>query len=140
MIYYSIYKKDNGQIVLRGTAQFIEDVSKLIDDTTDVIYEQSKDNSFVENGIIIDMPEKPSDDYIFDYTSKNWIKNIEGIKTKVLLLRDQLLKEGPDRISPIWWNSMTEQEQQAWAQYRQDLLDITGQADYPEFIVWPIKP
>lgn len=140
MIYYSIYKKDSGQIVLRGTAQFIEDVSKLIDDTTNVIYEQSKDNSFVENGIIIDMPEKPSDDYIFDYTSKNWIKNIEGIKTKVLLFRDQLLKDGPDRISPLWWSTMTEQEQQSWTKYRQDLLDITTQQGYPESIIWPTKP
>lgn len=62
------------------------------------------------------------------------------LEAEALRLRDTYLSNGPDRISPLWWSSMTEQEQQAWTFYRQALLDITEQSEYPEFIVWPIKP
>ena len=95
---------------------------------------------YVEKGIIVDMPEKPYGEYVFNYDTKQWEFDAVTADLKAKQKRDKLLAEGPDRISPMWWSSMTTQEQMAWTQYRQDLLDITGQADYPEFIVWPIKP
>lgn len=62
------------------------------------------------------------------------------IENEVLRLRDIYLNNGPDRISPIWYNAMTDAQKQEWAQYRQDLLDITQQPDYPNVIIWPEKP
>lgn len=140
MIHYTIYKIDTGEIIIKGTAQVQEDVYSLLDTTTNVIFEQSTNFSYVDNGIIVSMPEKPGVDYIFSYAEKKWVKDLDGMRTRALKYRDTLLAEGPDRISPMWWSSMTEQEQAAWTQYRQDLLDVTDQADYPEFIIWPIKP
>jgi len=140
MINYSIYRVNTGEIIIRGTAQLQEDILPLLDSTTNVIFEQSTNYNYVDNGVIVYMPEKPGVDYIFNYVEKKWIKDIEGMKTKALNKRNALLADGPDRINPMWWSSMTEQEQQAWTFYRQALLDITKQADYPEFIVWPIKP
>lgn len=140
MINYSIYKVDTGEIITRGTSTIKEDIYPLLTPETNVVFDASTNYSYVENGEIVSMPEKPGIDYIFSYTEKKWVKDLDGMEKRALKLRDQLLAEGPDRISPMWWASMTTQEQAAWTQYRQDLLDITGQADYPEFIVWPIKP
>lgn len=95
---------------------------------------------YIKDGVIVDLPTKPYGEYTFNYTSKQWEFDSVAADTKAKQQRDKLLAEGPDRINPMWWSSMTSQEQASWTQYRQDLLDITGQADYPEFIVWPIKP
>lgn len=114
------YQNGQGELILEGKAD---------------LYSQ-----YVENNAVVDMPTKPSGEYIFNYTSKQWEFDSVAADTKAKQQRDKLLAEGPDRISPLWWNSMTPQQQQEWEYYRQSLLDITGQADYPEFIVWPIKP
>lgn len=95
---------------------------------------------YIVDNAIVELPAKPSENHYFDYSTKQWVFNFELADSKAKHTRDRLLAEGPDRISPVWWSSMTEQEQQAWTFYRQALLDITEQADYPEFIVWPIKP
>ena len=50
-----------------------------------------------------------------------------------------------DTISPPWWESMTEVQRQAWADYRQALLDIPQRPGFPwggdvEKAPWPVKP
>ena len=95
---------------------------------------------YIVDNVIVELPAKPSENHYFDYSTKQWVFNFELADSKAKYTRDRLLAEGPDRISPVWWSSMTEQEQQAWTFYRQALLDITEQSEYPEFIVWPIKP
>lgn len=96
--------------------------------------------NYIENDKVVTMPTKPDGEYVFNYTTKQWEFDRATAEQKAIIKRDKLLAEGPDRISPLWWNAMTPQQQQEWEYYRQALLDITGQADYPEFIVWPIKP
>lgn len=140
MINYSIYKVDTGEIITRGTSTIKEDIYPLLTPETNVVFDASTNYSYVENGEIVSMPEKPGVDYIFSYTEKKWVKDLDGMEKRALKFRDQLLAEGPDRINPMWWSSMSPEEQQAWSQYRQNLLDITSQTDYPETIVWPIKP
>ena len=95
---------------------------------------------YIKDDTIVDMPEKPAGEYVFNYSTEQWVFNTEKATKDALNKRNQLLREGPDRISPMWWNSMTEAQQTEWTMYRQALLDITAQPEYPEFIVWPIKP
>ena len=45
-----------------------------------------------------------------------------------------------DQVNPIWYNSLTQQQQQELATYRQALLDIPQQAGFPESVEWPAKP
>lgn len=92
-----------------------------------------------KNGLTL-YPEKPGDSYKFDFATEKWVFNDEDAINKALSKRDKLLFEGPDRISPLWYDSMTNEQREAWAQYRQDLLDITQQPNYPRDIIWPIKP
>ena len=56
--------------------------------------------------------------------------------------RDMLLQEEVDPIvsNPLRWNDMTTAEQNAWTQYRTDLLNITDQAGFPHNVTWPTKP
>ena len=56
--------------------------------------------------------------------------------------RDYLLKTEVDPVvsNPLRWSSMTTEQQNAWSQYRTDLLNITEQEGFPETVTWPTKP
>ena len=50
-----------------------------------------------------------------------------------------------DKMSPMRWNSLTEEQKQAWVNYRQALLDIPQQEGFPwdgdpDKVPWPVKP
>ena len=56
--------------------------------------------------------------------------------------RDAILSAEVDPIvsNPLRWAALTAEQQQAWADYRQALLDIPQQAGFPHDIIWPTKP
>lgn len=56
--------------------------------------------------------------------------------------RSWLLKEEVDAIAgnALRWGALTTDQQQAWADYRQALLDVPQQEGFPETITWPTKP
>lgn len=140
MIHYTIYKDTTGEIVFTGIALKEEEVINITASGQSYILEPSKEYQYVANGTITDMPPKPDGEYRFNYVSKSWEFNEASARTQAIYKRDQLLKEGPDRINPLWWGSMTAQQQQSWSTYRQDLLDITQQPGYPAEVTWPVKP
>lgn len=45
-----------------------------------------------------------------------------------------------DRVNPIWYNSLTIEQQTSLAVYRQALLDVPAQPGFPENVTWPSKP
>ena len=56
--------------------------------------------------------------------------------------RDMKLATEVDPIAgnALRWAALTADQQQAWADYRQALLDIPQQAGFPNEVVWPVKP
>ena len=38
------------------------------------------------------------------------------------------------------WAALTEEQRQAWAAYRQTLLDVPQQSGFPNDVIWPSKP
>ena len=56
--------------------------------------------------------------------------------------RGHILETEVDPIvsNPLRWADMTTAEQNAWSQYRTDLLNITDQAGFPHDVTWPTKP
>lgn len=58
------------------------------------------------------------------------------------LERDMKLATEVDPIAgnALRWAALTAEQQQAWADYRQALLDVPSQSGFPHDIVWPIKP
>ncbi len=84
---------------------------------------------------IINKPNKPDGEYIFDYNIKNWIPDTAQQWNEVRYKRNQLLQESD-------WTQLPDvplSTKEVWAAYRQQLRDITNQAD-PFNIVWPIAP
>lgn len=56
--------------------------------------------------------------------------------------RDTKLLTEVDPIAgnALRWAALTAEQQQAWADYRQALLDIPQQSGFPHDVVWPTKP
>ena len=56
--------------------------------------------------------------------------------------RDYKLATEVDPIAGniLRWSALSAEQQQAWADYRQALLDIPQQAGFPSDVIWPIKP
>lgn len=56
--------------------------------------------------------------------------------------RDMFLATEVDPIvsNPLRWADLTTEQQNAWTQYRTDLLNITDQAEFPHNVTWPTKP
>lgn len=42
--------------------------------------------------------------------------------------------------NPLRWADLTTEQQNAWSQYRTDLLNITDQDGFPHNVTWPTKP
>lgn len=46
----------------------------------------------------------------------------------------------PMVTNPLRWGDLSAEQQQAWADYRRSLLDITAQTGFPHSVTWPVKP
>lgn len=90
----------------------------------------------------VSRPRDPSTPYkkcVFDWNSKTWITDLESTEKLVRKARDQLLL-AVDRVNPVWYASLTSTQQTELADYRQAVLDIPQQTDFPESVTWPTKP
>lgn len=56
--------------------------------------------------------------------------------------RDSLLISEVDPIlsNDVRWAELTTEQQNAWTQYRTDLLNVPQQSGFPNTITWPTKP
>jgi hypothetical protein len=61
---------------------------------------------------------------------------------EVRMIRDAKLASEVDPIASnaLRWAALTEAEQQAWADYRQALLDVPEQLGFPHDVDWPDRP
>jgi hypothetical protein len=62
------------------------------------------------------------------------------LAAEVRTQRDALLIASDNHALADRWASMTTQQQQAWAQYRQELRDVPEQPGFPQTVVWPTPP
>ena len=64
-----------------------------------------------------------------------------ALSEQLRMERDGLLAE-VDAIAgnALRWATLSVKQQGAWAVYRQALLDVPQQADFPNDVVWPVKP
>ena len=78
----------------------------------------------------------------WDGTSFNEPDYNAAAEEGVRLQRDMLLSSEVDPIvcNPLRWADLTTAQQNAWTQYRTDLLNITDQSGFPDNVTWPTKP
>ena len=64
-----------------------------------------------------------------------------ALSEQLRMERDGLLAE-VDAIAgnALRWAALSAEQQNAWAVYRQALLDVPQQAGFPNDVVWPVKP
>lgn len=73
----------------------------------------------------------PTKEEIVENAAKS-IRNIRDVKlmTEVDIIAGNVLR----------WNSLSSEKQELLKKYRQDLLDITLQENFPHSVSWPIYP
>ena len=102
---------------------------------------QSILDSYPEGTVSVDL--KPSEDHQFD--GLDWVHvppTDAEVASEVRGERDGILSVVVDPLvsNPLRWSEMTPETQAAWAQYRQDLLNVPQQEGFPHSIVWPTQP
>lgn len=101
--------------------------------------------------MIADMSELPEnldhlEAWVFDETKMT--VRVDDVKLNALMAkrarheRDSILAQVIDPVvsNQLRWSSMKPEQQKAWEDYRQALLDISKQADFPLEIKWPVQP
>lgn len=90
------------------------------------------------------VPPRP---YVWcDYVGGKWVENaqrkLQIQSAQVRTERDRRLTREVDPIAgnSLRWSSLTRDQQEDWANYRQALLDITSQPGFPHDVTWPNKP
>lgn len=135
---YSIYELQSGMIM--KTIDCHEGViSMQFDHASQAALEGAFDDSsyYVEAGIPVAMPPKPSEYHIFDYSTKQWV-DPRTPETEWPLVR----AERDRRLLACDWTQLPDvplTTKEPWATYRQALRDITEQPD-PFNITWPAAP
>lgn len=135
---YSIYCLDTGCIGKTVNCSS-EDLPLQYDNATHgyVLGAISDTQYYVEDGIPVAMPTKPSEYHVFDFATKQWVdpRTPETEWPLIRAKRNQLLQASD-------WTQLPDvplATKEAWASYRQALRDVTLQPD-PFNIVWPTPP
>ena len=135
---HTIYHATTGQIerIINCPPNMLE---LQFDPATHAAIEGSFDDGayYVADGVPVEMPPRPSPHHHFDYPSKQWL-DPRTPDTEWPLVR----AERDRRLLATDWTQLPDvplAAQEAWAEYRQQLRDITAQPD-PFNIVWPVAP
>lgn len=135
---YTIFNTESFQI--EKVVNCPEDILHMqYDPSTQAFIEGIYDDAlyYIDAGIPVLMPPKPSEYHVFDYATKQWV-DPRTPATEWPIVRDkrnQLLQASD-------WTQLPDvplATKEAWAAYRQALRDVTDQPD-PFNIVWPTPP
>jgi hypothetical protein len=107
--------------------------------STEGTYESTRSYFDFDQQQVVDKSEKPSNEHVWNADNKTWIVDLGLLATKERTRRNQLLFQ-IDRVNPAWHNTLTTDQQAELATYRQSLLDVPQQADFPSNHTWPTKP
>ena len=88
---------------------------------------------------VVAKSNKPNDNYFWNYTTKSWELNNTIATRSIRQERNHQLQQ-IDRVNPIWYASLTTDQQTELQAYRTDLLNVPQQSGFPTNITWPSKP
>ena len=139
---YTIYNTDTGQIqnVISTTDQDL--IALNLAGRNYIEGDYSGREYYIDNGQCVAKPQDPSTNvikYNFDYATKSWVVNQELTEFATRKYRNILLTI-VDRINPVWYASLTQEQQAELVAYRQQLLDVPQQEGFPITVSWPAQP
>lgn len=129
---YVVYHKNTGEIYcLRSSSSYptVEDEYAVLEGDAD------PSSQYVVDGSLVNMPPRPSDTAVFDFSSYAWVEPT-STSDLVRAKREELLKATDWTQLP----DVPEATRLKWQEYRQALRDITDQPGFPENVVWPEPP
>ena len=139
---YTVYDPITGKIQCTITGNSSVDLALNLEGKTYIEGNYDDKHYYIVDGQAVPKEPDPSTTmvkYQFDDTAKQWIINQSATERLARTHRDIMLGI-VDKINPVWWQSMTAEQQAEVGQFRQALLDVPQQAGFPTNIVWPIKP
>lgn len=138
---YTIYNPTTGQITGTISTGDNEVADKNLQNLTYIVGNYNSAQYYIENQQAVAKPSRPIDHpfYVFDYLDKNWKVDLFNMQRQMRSLRDEMLSQ-VDRVNPIRYASLSQQQQQQLIAYRQALLDVPQQIGFPESVEWPAKP
>ena len=138
---YTTYNPDTGQIFYNISISHQGLLDSNLAGHTYIEGQYSSDEYYINQGQPVKLPIRPATDYQyrFDWSTKSWQIDQDHSNVVYRQQRNDLLS-AVDRVNPVWYNSLTVEQQQALVVYRQQLLDVPQQAGFPTDVVWPAKP
>jgi len=98
----------------------------------------------IEHGYIKADVEQGWDGQWYRAGTQPLVKPTEVIAEEVRAKRNSLLREHCDILTPLRYNALTDDEKQAWTEYRQALLDLPQLEGFPwdgkDKVPWPKIP
>lgn len=89
------------------------------------------------------LPPKPAGQsyvqWIWELSTESWQYDPKRTESEARRLRQDLFAF-VDKVSPMWYASMSPEQQAETQAYRQAILDLTDQPGWPRSVSWPVKP
>ena len=139
---YTVYDPNTGEIQYVFASQNSDLTEQNLSGKTYIAGNYNSRDHYIDAGNVVDKPTAPTEPglvYQFDYATKTWQINILQSQQASRQLRNSQLNL-VDQINPVWYNSFTTEQQSELAVFRQALLDVPQQADFPTQVNWPSKP
>lgn len=96
--------------------------------------------SYVKSGVVLPLPPTPGGlIYQWNKNTEVWDTDLPATIKQQRQRRDQLLT-AVDQVNPLWFASLTAEQQAELAGYRSALLAVPQQPGFPTDITWPAKP
>jgi hypothetical protein len=76
---------------------------------------------------------------MIEYNTSNETNTKSNSVLEPRLIRNKLL-QSVDRVNPVWYAALSEQQRAELAAYRIALLNVPQQSGFPDNVVWPSKP
>lgn len=100
----------------------------------------SNDQYRVVNGQPTLLPPRPDQPFSrFNFESGQWETKSINPGRVIRQQRNDALSQ-VDRVNPVWYSTLSEQQKADLAAFRQALLDVPQQSGFPTQIDWPAKP
>ena len=137
---YTLYDPSTGKII---ATTFSSDRETPPPDSPYIVGAYSGKEYYIDNGQAVAIPPNPSTlliDYTFDWNTKTWAINIDSTAAAMRSFRNNLLAQSVDKINPVWYNSLTDEQKIELENYRIALLNVPQQTTWPNNVTWPTKP
>jgi hypothetical protein len=134
---FTIYKISTGEIVNSGLC--IDINIQVIPEGCAILELKSNPLAqYIKNSLTKNIPTKPNFECDFNFVNEVWVPSFDKQSQEVKAHRNVTLLQSDWTQIPN--GPLTIEQQQAWADYRQQLRDITSQSGYPFNVVWPTSP